>query len=76
MGGWTIKFEGIQILADMVQDLDYSNVKAGFVETSSRLNNYWKWRLDAWQFSIDEPAEPSHLLRRDDYVQFSSEYYF
>jgi hypothetical protein len=47
MGGWTIKFEGIQILADMVQDLDYSNVKAGFVETSSRLNNYWKWRLDA-----------------------------
>jgi hypothetical protein len=68
--------DGTQILAGMVQDLDYSNVRAGFVETSSRINDNWKWRLDAWLFSSDEPAEPSYLLRRDDYVQFSLEYYF
>ncbi len=68
--------DGTQILAGMVQDLDYSNVRAGFIEASSRINNNWKWRLDAWLFSSDEPAEPSYLLRRDDYVQFSLEYYF
>jgi hypothetical protein len=68
--------DGTQILAGMVQDLDYSNVRAGFIEASSRINNHWKWRLDAWLFSSDEPAEPSYLLRRDDYVQFSLEYYF
>jgi hypothetical protein len=59
-----------------VQDLDYSNVRTGFIEASSRINDNWKWRLDAWMFSSDEPSEFTYLLRRDDYIQFSLEHYF
>lgn len=68
--------DGTEILFGLVQDLDYSNVRSGFIEASSRINDHWKWRVDAWIFSSDEPAEPSYLLRRDDYVQLSLEYYF
>jgi hypothetical protein len=67
---------GTQILAGVIQDLDFSNVRSGFIEASSRINDNWKWRLDARLFSSDELAEPSYLIRRDDYVQFSLEYYF
>jgi hypothetical protein len=68
--------DGTEVLFGVVQDLDYSNVRSGFVEASSRINDHWKWRLDAYLFSSDEPTEVSFLLRRDDYVQFSLEYYF
>lgn len=68
--------DGTEVLLGMVQDLDYSNVRAGFIEASSRINDNWKWRVDAWVFSSDEPAEPSYLLRRDDYIQLGLEYYF
>lgn len=68
--------DGTEILAGIVQDLDYSNVRSGFIEASSRINDHWKWRVDAFVFSSDEPTEPSFLLRRDDYVQLSLEYYF
>jgi hypothetical protein len=68
--------DGTEILIGMVQDLDYSNVRSGFIEASSRINDNWKWRFDAWMFSSDEPADPSYLLRRDDYIQLNLEYYF
>jgi hypothetical protein len=68
--------DGTEVLLGMVQDLDYSNVRSGFIEASSRINDNWKWRVDAWLFSSDESTEPSFLLRRDDYVQLSLEYYF
>jgi hypothetical protein len=68
--------DGTLVLFGMVQDLDYSNVRSGFIEASSRINDHWKWRADAWIFSSDEPSEPSYLLRRDDYIQLSLEYYF
>jgi hypothetical protein len=68
--------DGTQLLAGVVQDLDYSNVRSGFIEASSRINDHWKWRVDAWLFSSDEPVDPSYMLRRDDYVQLSLEYYF
>jgi hypothetical protein len=68
--------DGTSVLFGMVQDLDYSNVRSGFIEASSRINDHWKWRADAWIFSSDEPSEPSYLLRRDDYIQLSLEYYF
>ncbi len=66
---------GTQILAGVIQDLDFSNVRSGFIEASSRINDNWKWRLDARLFSSDELAEPSYLIRIDDYVQFRLEYY-
>ncbi len=68
--------DGTEILFGLVQDLDYSNVRSGFIEASSRINDNWKWRVDAWLFSSDEPVEPSYMLRRDDYAQLSLEYYF
>lgn len=68
--------DGTEVLFGVVQDLDHSSVRSGFVEASSRINDNWKWRVDAWLFSSDEPAEPTYLLRRDDYVQLSLEYYF
>ena len=68
--------DGTEILFGVVQDLDYSNVRSGFIEASSRINDHWKWRVDTWLFSSDEPTEPTYLLRRDDYVQLSLEYYF
>ena len=74
---WALNdIDGTSVLVGVVQDLDYSAVRSGFIEASSRINDHWKWRLDAYLFSSDEPNEPSYLLRRDDYVQFSLEYYF
>ncbi|MDU0354539.1 hypothetical protein RS130_11870 [Paraglaciecola aquimarina] len=79
MAGTRIVFndmDGTEILVGVVQDLDHSNVRSGFIEASSRLSDHWKWYIDAWYFSSDEPLEPSYLVRRDDYIQFSLEYYF
>ncbi|MEP0355765.1 hypothetical protein [Paraglaciecola sp.] len=68
--------DGTEILVGLVQDLDYSKVRSGFIEASSRINDNWKWRVDAWFFSSDEPLEPTYLIRSDDYLQMSLEYYF
>jgi len=74
---WALNdIDGTSVLVGVVQDLDYSSVRSALIEASSRINDHWKWRLDAYLFSSDEPSEPTHLLRRDDYVQFSLEYYF
>ncbi|KXI27645.1 hypothetical protein AX660_18990 [Paraglaciecola hydrolytica] len=74
---WALNdIDGTSVLFGVVQDLDYSGVRSALIEASSRINDHWKWRLDAYLFSSDEPAEPSYMLRRDDYVQFSLEYYF
>ncbi|MGO4894108.1 hypothetical protein [Flavobacterium sp. W21_SRS_FM6] len=74
---WVLNdFDGTEVLFGMVQDLDYSGVRSGFIEASSRINDHWKWRVDAYLFSSDEPTDISYFLRRDDYAQFSLEYYF
>ncbi|WP_246840546.1 hypothetical protein [Lacimicrobium sp. SS2-24] len=68
--------DGTEVLIAYIQDLDDSSSRSGYVEASSRINNNWKWRLDGWFFSSDTQTEPTYLLRRDDYIQFSLEYYF
>ena len=68
--------DGTEILIAYVQDLDNSSVRSGFVEASSRINNNLKWRFDAWLFSSAEPIEPTYIVRLDDYIQLSLEYYF
>lgn len=67
---------GTEVLLAWVQDLDSTSSYSAFVEASARINDNWKWRVDAWLFSSDEPQDTVFLLRRDDYVQFSLEYYF
>jgi hypothetical protein len=68
--------EGTELLFGLVQDLDRSSSRSGLVEASSRINDNWKWRLDAWFFQSDTPSEFSYSIRQDDFVQFSLEYYF
>lgn len=67
---------GTEILIAYIQDLDESSGHSGYIEASSRINDNWKWRVDGWFFSSDAPSYPAYLLRRDDYVQLSLEYYF
>jgi hypothetical protein len=68
--------DGTEILIGYIQDLDKASVRSGFVEASSRINNNWKWRLDARLFASDKPTEPTYIVRQDDYIQLSLEYYF
>lgn len=79
MSGARIVFNdvnGTEILFGYVQDLDNSDTRSAFVEASSRINDNWKWRVDAWLFSSDTPSDTTYLLRTEDYVQLSLEYYF
>jgi len=68
--------EGTEILVGYVQDLDNSGSFSGFVEASARINDSFKWSVDAWFFNSVEPQEILYSLRKDDYVQFALEYYF
>ncbi|MGB0835057.1 MAG: hypothetical protein ACPGR2_11100 [Psychrobium sp.] len=67
---------GTEVLFGLVQDLDHSNTRSGFVEASSRINDNWKWRVDARIFSTDEPSNLLYGLRNDDNIEVSLEYYF
>lgn len=67
---------GTELLAGFVQDLDDNNSQSAFVEAFSRINDHWKWRLDGWFFTSNNTSDTLYLIRRDDYVQLSLEYYF
>lgn len=68
--------DGTELLAGIVQDLDRSGSRSGLIEASSRINDNWKWRIDAWMFQSQEPTEISYTVAKDDFVQFSIEYYY
>ncbi|UAB71833.1 hypothetical protein INR79_08045 [Vibrio sp. SCSIO 43132] len=68
--------EGTEFLIGMTQDLDNSDVYNGRVEASSRINNQWKWRVDAWLLQNDTPTDLLYFGRQDDFVELSLEYYF
>ncbi|MDC0601914.1 hypothetical protein OAP14_02665 [Aliiglaciecola sp.] len=68
--------DGTEILIGMIQDLDESSSRTGFIEASSRISDNWKWQLDAWLFSSDAVEDPVYQFRRDDFVEISLEYYF
>ncbi len=68
--------DGTQVLLGIIQDLDHSSSRSGFIEASSRINDNWKWNFNAWLFSSDEPSEPVYQYRRDDFVELTLEYYF
>ena len=67
---------GTEVLFGLVQDLEESSTYSGFIEASSRLTANWSWKLNGYFFSSDDIEDPFYFLRRDDYVQFSLEYYF
>lgn len=68
--------DGTDLLIGIVQDLDRSSSHSGLAEASSRINDNWKWRLDAWFFQSDTNNEVTYSVRQDDFIQFSLEYYF
>lgn len=68
--------DGTELLFGLVQDLDRSSSRSGLLEASSRINDNWKWRVDAWFFQSDTINEVTYSVRKDDFVQFSLEYYF
>ncbi|WP_104402464.1 hypothetical protein [Vibrio penaeicida] len=68
--------EGTEFLVGVTQDLDNSDVFNGRVEASSRINNQWKWRADAWLLQNDTPTDLLYFGRQDDFVELSLEYYF
>jgi len=68
--------DGTEILLGLVQDLDNSSSRSGFIEASSRIDDHWKWRLETWLFSSDTKTDITYGIRKDDYVQLSLEYYF
>lgn len=67
---------GTEVLFGMIQDLDHSNTRSAFVEASSRIDDNWKWRVDARIFSSNEPSNVFYNLRNDDNIEVSLEYYF
>jgi hypothetical protein len=53
----------------VTQDLDNGDVYNGRVEASSRINNQWKWRVDAWLLQNDTPTDLLYFGRQDDFVE-------
>lgn len=68
--------DGTEFLIGMVQDLDNSSSYTGFIEASSRMTDQWRWKLDAYFFATDVVTDPLYFLRREDFIQFTLEYYF
>ena len=68
--------DGTEMLIGIIQDLDYSNSQSAFVEASSRIDDNWKLRLDARFFNASNIQDITYNIRKDDYVEFSLEYYF
>jgi len=67
---------GSEVLLGYVQDLDYAASHTGFIEASSRINDNWKWRIDAWFLASNNMQDIIYNIRQDDYIQISLEYYF
>lgn len=67
---------GTEVLFGITQDLDDSQSRVGKLEASSRINNAWKWRIDAWWFESENSSDPVYMYRKDDVVELALEYYF
>lgn len=69
-------FNGTTSLIGIAQDLDDNSTHIGRLEISSRLSDSWRWRLEGWIFQTNSPNEITFFARKDDFIQFSLEYYF
>jgi hypothetical protein len=67
---------GTEILLGIAQDMDNGSSQSGKLEASTRLGNSSRLSLDAWFFSARHSEDPLYLLRRDDFLQLSLDYYF
>lgn len=68
--------DSTEVLVGMTQDLDNSDVYNAKLEASSRLTNHLSWSIDAWLFANETPDDLLYFARKDDFIEFSLEYYF
>lgn len=68
--------QSMQLLFGTSFDLDDSGSYSGLVEGSRRFGNNWKLNLDFWLFNSSNPRDPIFLLRNDDFISFTIEYFF
>ncbi len=76
--GWRLALndvDGNTFLAGISQDLERQEYAAK-LEASGRINNHWKWQIDAWAFSSDSPISPVYFIRNDDVLELSLSYFF
>lgn len=67
---------GSQAILGISQDLEHGHSRSGRLEVSRRVNDKARFRLDAWFFRSEDLTDPLYILRTEDYVQLSFEYYF
>lgn len=68
--------DGTEILTGFIQDLDNSETYSAFIESSSRMTDHWRWKVDAYFFSSNDTDDTFWYMRRDDHVQVALEYFF
>ena len=77
--GWRLALNdaaGSEILFGVIQDLERSSSRTGYLEASTRLSERFRLRVDGWFFNSDAPDDLVYWLRRDDFIQLTLEYYF
>lgn len=67
--------QNTELLLGAGYDMDY-NTKSFVIEGNRRIGNNWKLVLDGRFFSVAQNNAPSAVLRKDDYVQLTVEYYY
>ncbi|TFH92734.1 hypothetical protein [Vibrio ouci] len=68
--------DSTEILFGISQDLDNSDVYSAKLEASSRLTNHLSWTVNGWLFENDTPDDLLYFARKDDFIEFSLQYYF
>ncbi|QJR82893.1 hypothetical protein CA267_014895 [Alteromonas pelagimontana] len=68
--------DGTEVLTGFIQDLDDTQTYNAFIEASSRMTDNWRWKVDGYFFSSDDPDDTYFVMRRDDHIQVSLEYFF
>lgn len=66
---------GTQILGGVLTDLE-SGTALGTLEASRRIGTGWTLGMVGRLFLSDDPEDPLHWFRRDDYLEATVEYYF
>jgi hypothetical protein len=67
---------GTDLLLGVAQDLDNKSSQVGRIEISSRINESWRFNLDASWFKTDNNNDPLFSIRKDDFLQLSFAYFF
>ncbi|TQV89727.1 hypothetical protein [Aliikangiella coralliicola] len=67
--------DSTEVLAGLSYDLDFKSTSF-LVEASRRFGDSLKVSLDVRLFESDEPQDPAYLIRRDDHIQLTAQYYY